>query len=325
MQIRRYLLPLAILIVLLAVVGYVGASYFVYNALSTVSAGCSSVNERENTPAQFAAQDVDVAPFVMPDYEEVTFPSRDDGLMINAWYVPGPSDTGRLRGNTVILVHGLGSCKRSPAILLAAGMLHRAGYNTLLIDLRDHGDSQVEDGRYAGGTEEYRDVLGAWDWLIAERSIPPERIGLFGTSLGGATVMIAFGEEPRVAAVWEDSGFADIQSALDAELERNGMPTFLEPGGLLIGKLISGDDIAALSPQMAAAKANGRPVFITHGTADTRLSVDYASALAETVRANGGDPQVWIIEGAGHVQGIFEHTAEYDDKLIAFFDAALNG
>ncbi|MCC6613729.1 MAG: prolyl oligopeptidase family serine peptidase [Anaerolineae bacterium] len=318
-------MSLAILIVLLLVAGYVGASYVVYNKLSAVSAGCSTASERENTPAQFSAQDVDGAPFAMPDYEEVRFPSRDDYLIIDAWYVPGPSDTGRLSGNTVILVHGLGSCKRSPAILLAAGMLHHAGYNTLLIDLRDHGDSQIEDGRYAGGSEEYRDVLGAWDWLVNERGIPPERIGLFGTSLGAATALIAFGEEPRIAAVWEDSSFADIQSALDAELMRNGMPIFLEAGGLWIGKLISGDDIGALSPQAAIAKADGRPVYITHGTADMRLSADYASVLAETARANGDEPQVWLIEGAGHVQGIFEHTAEYNDRLIAFFDAALSG
>ncbi|MCL4246950.1 MAG: prolyl oligopeptidase family serine peptidase [Anaerolineae bacterium] len=325
MRLRRWMIALAILIVLLLIVGYAGASYVIYNRLTAVTAGCSAAEDRDNTPAAFDTPDVDTAPYLMPDYEEVRFPSRDDGLTIDGWYVPGPSDTGRLSGNTVILVHGLGRCKRSPSILLPAGMLYRAGYNTLLIDLRDHGDSQVEDGRYAGGTEEYRDVLGAWDWLVNERSIPPERIGLFGTSLGAATVLIAFGEEPRVAAVWEDSSFADIQSAVDAELTRFGLPTVLAPGGLLIGKLVAGDDITAYSPQAGVAKANGRPIFITHGTDDTRLSVAYADVLAETARAHGDEPEVWIIDGSEHVRGMFEHTDEYESKLTAFFDAALSG
>jgi dipeptidyl aminopeptidase/acylaminoacyl peptidase len=46
------------------------------------------------------------------------------------------------------------------------------------------------------------DVLGAWDWLVNDKHISPQKIDLFGTSLGAATVMIAMGEEPRAAAVW---------------------------------------------------------------------------------------------------------------------------
>ena len=44
-------------------------------------------------------------------------------------------------------------------------MLARSGFSVLMMDLRDAGDSDVEDGRVAWGTEEYLDVLGAWDWL----------------------------------------------------------------------------------------------------------------------------------------------------------------
>ena len=72
-------------------------------------------------------------------------------------------------------------------------------------------------------------------------------------------------------------------------------------------------------------KLNGRPIFITHGTADTRLSVDYASDLADAVRAAGGTPEVWIIDGATHVQAMFIETEEYERRLVAFFDGALQG
>jgi dipeptidyl aminopeptidase/acylaminoacyl peptidase len=319
---RRLLIIVLVIIALLLVVGFVGASVVVYDQLSRTVAGCSTPIDRDNTPAQFDATDVDTAPYLMTDYESVTLSSRGDGLRIDGWYAPAP-DGGEATARTVLLVHGLASCKASPSILIPAGMLNSAGYNVLMIDLRDHGDSQVEDGRFAGGTDEFRDVLGAWDWLVNEKEIAPERIGLFGTSLGAATVLIAFGEEPQVAAVWEDSSFADIQTAVNAELERNGFPTVLSSSASLMGRVIAGDDIAAYSPHAAVQRHNGRPIFITHGTADGRLSVDYAYELAETIRENGGTVDPWIIEGLDHVQGMFKRTAEYEERLVAFFNGAL--
>ncbi|HLO35912.1 MAG TPA: alpha/beta fold hydrolase, partial [Candidatus Deferrimicrobium sp.] len=107
----------------------------------------------------------------------------------------------------VILVHGYNACRRDWTVLLPAGMLHQAGFGVVVPDLRNHGDSDIDDGRWAGGAKEYRDVLGAFDWLRAH-GVPGERIGIFGASLGAATATIATGEEPGVAALWADSSYA---------------------------------------------------------------------------------------------------------------------
>lgn len=317
---RRLVIIILVIVALLLVIGYVGASAYVYNQLSDTVAGCRVVEDRAFTPSAFSAQTVETEPYLMPDYQEVTFSSRGDGITLDAWYIPAADEA---NAPAVVLIHGLTSCKRSTSVLIPAGMLHRAGYSVLIPDLRDHGDSQVEDGRYAGGSEEWRDALGAWDWLVNERGIPEERIGMFGVSLGAATAMIATGEEPRVAALWEDSGFASIQAAVDAELTRNGFPTFLSTGALVLGRLISGDDILAYSPLAAMSKLDGRPIYITHGTADERLSVQYAQDLAAAVRASGGSVEPWIIDGATHVEGMYLQPDEYERRLIAFFDAAL--
>ncbi len=323
MRNRRLIVGAVVIVVLLIAAAYVGASTVVYNRLSAVEAHCAGdADISDNTPASFNTyNDLDTTPYLVSDYQEVSFPSRDDHLNIAAWYIPASSDADAVP--TVILVHGLNSCRRSPAILLAAGMLHRNGFNALLLDLRDHGDSQIEDGRYAGGTEEYRDVLGAWDWLVAEKGIAPERIGLLGMSLGAATTLIAAGEEPRVAAVWEDSSYADLHEAIRAELARNGYPEFLVDGGILLGRLIAGDDLTALSPLKAVEKMNGRPVYITHGTADTRLSVQYASDLADAIHASGGTVDPWIVDGAEHTRAIFLHPDEYEQRLVDFFHQTL--
>lgn len=319
---RRRRIGIVGTVLLLALTGgYLFAGVIIYDDLSVVAAKCGG-RFASNTPSAFTVEGVDTGPYLMPIYEDVTLPSRDPEVAISAWYVP--PDTARA-DSAVVIVHGYGSCKRSDEILLAAGMLHRDGVAVLVMDLRNHGDSTVTNGRYAGGTREYRDALGAWDWLVDDRGFPAARVGLFGMSLGAATVLIAMGEEPRVPATWEDSSYADLDVAVQAELERNGYPTFLRFGGYLMARVRTGDDLTSLSPIGAVAKLEGRPIFITHGTADTRLSVQYAADLAAAIRANGGTVDPWIVEGAEHTEAIQLEPEEYERRLDSFFGSTIGG
>jgi dipeptidyl aminopeptidase/acylaminoacyl peptidase len=333
---RRRLAILAVIVVALLAVAYLGAGAYVYDQLTVVPARCGDDAARlANNPTSFhmkvgdTSAEVDTAPYFMPQPETVSFPARDDAkITIAAWWVPGGA--GSAAGSSadeaarpaVIFVHGHQSCRHEPEVLLAGGMLHRAGFSVLFIDLRDQGDSTVVDGRYAGGTNEYFDVLGAFDWLRA-KGIPAARIGVAGQSLGAATAMIAAGEEPGLAAVWEDSGFGDIRKMVRDELEFRGFPALLEPAAMLMGRVMSGVDIAARSPLLEVKKLDGRPIYITHGGADAHISADFAGQLADAVRADGGSVEPWIIAAAGHTRAITIETAEYDRRSVAFFTEAL--
>jgi dipeptidyl aminopeptidase/acylaminoacyl peptidase len=316
---RRFVGRIVIVLLVVLVGGYLYAGSVVYDQLSVAAAHCGG-RWIDNTPAAFSVEGVDASPYLMSTYETVSLPSREAGVDISAWYVPSDGTA----TSAVVLVHGFNSCKREGEILLAAGMLHRDGIAVLIIDLRNFGDSTIVDGRYAGGTREYRDVLGAWGWLVTTRGFAASRVGLFGMSLGAATVMIAMGEEPSIPATWEDSGYADIDVAIQAELARNGYPAFLRFGGYLIART-HGVDFTSLSPIGAIAKLDGRPIFITHGSADGRVSVQYAMDLAKAVRANGGTVDPWIVKGADHTQAIVLEPAEYERRLDAFFNSTLAG
>lgn len=309
---------IAIIVVLLAGTAYFVGGYVVYDKLTKVATHCGG-DYAGNTPSAFTTPDLDTTPYLMPSYEDVSFPSRgDSGVTIRGWWAPGSSAD----ASTVILVHGLGRCKRSPTVLLPAGMLHRHGYNVLLIDLRNQGESTVTNGRYAGGVVEYKDALGAWDWLQSAKGIAPSRIGLFGSSLGAATVLIAMGQEPGVAAVWEDSGYADINVAISDELARNGYPTILAGAGILVARL-NGIDLTGLSPLDTASRLNGRSIAITHGTGDTRMPVKHAYTLRQEIEDHGGHPYVWIVDGAEHTRAVYVQPAEYERRLAEFFGPAI--
>ena len=329
MRTRRIVVAAAAAVFAVSALGYGAASAVVYDKLSKVSGDCPPAWE-SNDPTGFELlafeggpvkghEDFDTTPYLMPAPETVTIPSRETAIDVSGWFVPA----GTPNAPTVVIVHGLTACKHDHAVLLPAGMLHRNGFSVLLIDLRDHGDSTLEDGRYAGGTEEYRDVLGAWDWLQTTKGVAANRIGLVGVSLGAATVLIATGHEARVAATWEDSSYAALPSMIRDELAREGYPTFLESGAGLVAQLMSGDDITSYSPLDGVRQLAGRPIFITHGNQDERISVRYGHDLVAAAGAAGSNPGSWFVAGSGHTQAMVDHPAEYERRLVEFFRTTL--
>jgi dipeptidyl aminopeptidase/acylaminoacyl peptidase len=319
------LLGFVIILALVAVGGYLAVGAAAYDDLGTLSPDCGGRylgQDPSNVEARTSDGKVhfDATDLRFSDFTGIAFPSRDARpLTIRAWYAPGPAGTD---DPVVILVHGKGSCRRDPVVLLPAGMLHRAGFGVLMLDLRDHGASDYEDGRWAGGVEEYLDVLGAWDWLV-EQGYPEGQIGLFGTSLGAATATIAMGEEPRVAATWADSSYSDSGRAATEYAESEGWPGWVAGAGLFVGRIVSGDDLGSLSPDDELTRLAGRPYAITQGDQDETVLVHNAFDNAAIATAAGTPVEPWIIAGAGHVKGIYLEPEEYATRLVSFFDGAL--
>lgn len=330
MNTRRILVGVGVTATTLLVAGYGIASVVVYNRLTKI--GACPAAWASNVPTAFRVlaadgapipghEDFDTGPYLMPEPEDVTIPSRDAGIEISGWFVPA-AEAG---APVVVIAHGLSACRRDPTVLLPAGMLHRNGFAVLLVDLREHGDSTIEDSHYAGGTEEFRDLLGVWDWLQADRGVAPERIGLAGISLGAATSLIATGHEPRVAAVWADSSFADLPAFIRDQLARDGYPTFLDLGAVLAGRIIRGDDLASDSPLQNVHRLAGRPIYITHGELDEVVKVADGRALAAAAEADGGVPETWFVPGSGHTRAMIDQPDEYERRLVGFFRGAIGG
>ena len=90
-----------------------------------------------------------------------------------------------------------------------------------------------------------------------------------------------------------------------------------------MARLISGDDLQSRSPLMAVQKMAGRKLFITHGTADDRLSVQYAYDLIAAAESTGVDLQSWIVPGSTHTRAMRLDREEYERRLVEFFSGAL--
>lgn len=310
---------LAIVIVVAA--GYLAAGWFVYDTLGDVRGTCDK--HQVNTPDSFTnvskwPGEYDFSPWFVPEYELVTFPSRQEGIDIAGYWMEGGPDA-----PAVIVLDGIGGCKQAQAALLPAGMLWHNGFNVLVIDLRDTGDSGTENGYSSIGAEEYLDALGAWDWLTQEQGFAESKVGIMGNSLGAATVLNAFALEPRVAAIAVNSPFANLPQIIREQLGANGLPGFMAPGVVVMARLAAGEDLLKYSPLDAMRAAGDRPVFVVHSEDDADVGVHHSRQLEAVAQESGANATFWYVDGAGHVQAAGVYPEEFEARVVEFFEASL--
>ena len=235
-------------------------------------------------------------------FEPVEFTSKD-GTRLTGWFLPA---VGQAKGT---IVHCHGNAQNMTAHWLFAEFLPRKQFNLLVFDYRGYGKSEGSPAR-AGTIEDARAAL---DYVLSRRDVDPERVALFGQSLGGAIAVVAAAEDKRVKALLIESAFSSYQSAAAHALRSNPL-TYLFSWPLSRALIRSGrdpiDHIAAISP---------RPVLVIHGAADRIVPCDMSRELHE---AAGEPKELWIVEGAGHTAAGSVRRDEYRRKLCEFFEKA---
>ncbi|MFZ3225164.1 MAG: alpha/beta fold hydrolase [Xanthobacteraceae bacterium] len=105
-----------------------------------------------------------------------------------------------------LVLHGFGSNSESSNVLGPTRVLSEFGYVTLRFDMRGCGKSEGEFGRVIC-LEQVEDLGNALDFLSHHPAVDPDRIGVIGSSFGGAVAVYAGGTNPRVAAVISNGGW----------------------------------------------------------------------------------------------------------------------
>lgn len=238
-------------------------------------------------------------------------PVTDDGVALSAWWAPPTT------GPTVVLLHGAGENRAATASAAAVLALH--GYGVLLLDARGHGDSAgagMDLGWYGDS-----DVAAAIGFLRADGTADLRRVGLLGLSMGGEEAIGAAASIPEVRAVVAEGASARTAEDKDAWL----------PGGVAgsVQRVVDGltyglvDVMTPAGPPVplrdAVRSATGtRFLLIAAGTSPDE------QAAAEAVRAAAPDRvSVWVVPGASHTGALRTEPAAWEDRVVAFFDAAL--
>jgi pimeloyl-ACP methyl ester carboxylesterase len=138
--------------------------------------------------------------------QAVTIPSA--GLKLSGVvHAPDALRTGERRAAFLVL-HGFGSSKTSSNTMQPTRVLTELGYVALRFDMRGCGDSEGEAGRVIC-LEQVEDTRNALTFLAGHPAVDPDRIGLIGSSFGGAVAVYTGGVDGRVAAVISNGGWGD--------------------------------------------------------------------------------------------------------------------
>jgi fermentation-respiration switch protein FrsA (DUF1100 family) len=234
------------------------------------------------------------------DYETVTFESPD-GLKLSGWMIPNNRSK-----SLIIVCHGHGADKGD--VLFAAKFLHDNGYQVLLFDFRAHGES--EGATATLGWLEPNDLKGAIAY--AKERINPEKIGVLGFSMGGATAITTAGQTDEIQAVVADSAFADRFSLVSKASRLPPplsylMPVFAEIQGMNMRENLPIDYASEISPNA---------LFIIQGDQDHLVDIADAQSLYDRAK----DPkELWLPENTPHVRAYQTQGKEYERRILEFF------
>lgn len=298
---RRAAMPAALAVVLLA------AALAAWLGVGWVAAGRLTVPERRFDPALHPAA------FGATGTRDVTLRTRD-GVAIAAWHLPVPGADA-----AVVLVHGHEASRtwefaqRFPEL---AATLQANGYHVVMLDLRGHGASGGE--RFSFGHLERLDVIAAVDLLAAE-GVPHGQVGVLGVSMGAATAIGAAADDPRIGALWADSGYADILPILEMRWpSASGLPMVFLHGTRLAHRWRFGFDLGGVRPEVELARVAPRPIQLVHGTADRTVPYEHALRLAAAAPSD-----LWTLPGGEHARAYPDDPVGYAARVLDFFDAAL--
>jgi pimeloyl-ACP methyl ester carboxylesterase len=238
-----------------------------------------------------------------------------DGLELTAWYIPFTSEE---PSPTLIFVHGLGSNREG--LLDQAKLLYDHGYGALLLDLRNHGQSQGEITTL--GYEEVFDIEGAVEFLMDQPAVDSNRIGLVGQSLGGAVVIRAAARIPQVKATVAESAFSSIEDNISQGVrELTGLPPFpFAPLVIWFGEREAEAKIQLVRPIDDLAQISPRAIMFIHGEKDALVNVSNSQRLYEAAM----EPKaLYIIPNAGHGGLVEADPEEFEKQIFTFLDEHL--
>jgi uncharacterized protein len=208
--------------------------------------------------------------------------------------------------------------------------LASAGYIVYRIDYRGHDHSEgVANGAYGDPGYEV-DVLNAVASLKKYPQVNPDKIGMWGHSMGGYLTLRAMviSKDIKVGVIW--AGVVASYPEMLYNWNRRGAFT-PSPSSTGVGWRQGWLDLygtpeqnpdfwASVSATSYLVDLSG-PIQLHHGTLDEDVPLDFSIRLAELARAAGKTAELYTYEGDNH--NISKYFTTAMNRTIAFFDKYL--
>ena len=242
-----------------------------------------------------------------PDKYGVEYRSENiraaDGTALNAWFLPARDKDGRGAKATILFLHG--NAENISTHFRSIAWMPAEGFSVLALDYRGYGASQGTPS-LAGAQ---LDIDAAMRSLLVHQGVDPNRIVIFGQSLGGALAIHYAAHSAyraNIRAVVIDSAFYDYRQIAREKLASSYITWLFQwlPWVIIDNDYSPAASVAALSPL---------PLLLMQGDRDEVVSLHHSEQLFE----RAGEPkQRWVVPGAGHTQSLNSESVR--KKLIEF-------
>lgn len=212
----------------------------------------------------------------------------------------------------------------------------RNGYIVLRSDYRGHDRSEGEATGAYGSPGYVVDVLNAVASIKRYPDADPNRIGMWGHSMGGYITLrsMVISKDIKAGVIWAGV-VASYPDMLERWRRRNTPP----PGGNVANpnparrwrqELVEQYGTPAENPEFwASISANSYlsdlsgPVQLHHGTADTSVPVEFSDTLNQQIQAVGGVVEYFTYPGDNH--NISNNLSRALARSVQFFDRYVKG
>lgn len=218
------------------------------------------------------------------------------------------------RTKVMVLLHGWTS--HYSDVLSYYNIFYKRGYNIVCYDQRYHGYS--EGPCCTMGYYEHQDLV---EVCAKVREIFGKDcvLGLFGESMGAATVMLASPKVEGLSFTIEDCGYESLIDETDFMVFYY-YHILVQPFMPLIRKFTKKHynfDYADVKPIEAVRQCENLPMLFIHGDNDVIVPSRF---LMQLVEAKKGFKMYKYFKGSAHAASYLDHTKEYDDLVGEFLE-----
>jgi len=236
-----------------------------------------------------------------------------DGVELRGWKVRPTAPN----GDWVLVFHGISDNRTG--CLGHAEFLIRHGYSVVLMDSRDHGESGGTLATY--GWKERYDTVSITDALYAAEKV--RHLYALGVSYGAAIAVQSAAIDPRIEAVAAEDTFSNMREvSYDYAGAHAGSwlgKSVFRPASMVAMHSVEkegGFKPEDVSPEKAVT-ARAFPILLICGTSDFTIPYRHSERIYKSA---AGPKELWIVQDAGHAAALGQAPAEYETRVVTFFE-----